>query len=117
MLLLGVKGGLVQDKITRMRTRTEKWRRYREKIEALDESRFPRTEPSPLPLSEEDRKAAVEASQAASLALPGGKNGRRPATPYGRYLRRERAILILEMLALLLAIVALLLMYFLWVKA
>lgn len=112
-----MKRAFVRDKIRPMRTRTEKWRRYRDKIEALDESRFPRTEPSPLPLSEEDRKAAIEASQAASLALPGGKKGRRSATPYGRYLRRGRTVLVLEALALVLAIVGLILMYFLWVQA
>ncbi len=103
-------------KIQGMKTRMEKWRRYREKIESLPDDAFPESEPIAVPLSDEDKHTVGQSSPAVSISYPSlGKKGRNRATPYSQYRKRERIVFILEIVAFVVVFILLLLLYFFWV--
>lgn len=97
-----------------MKTRMERWARYRKKIQRTPEHKF-RSHPHFERTSKEEERSLLEkgsASSAVSLSsLP-----KKRLTPYGVYLARKRNALIGKFVLLGIAIIGLVLLWFLWVK-
>lgn len=96
-----------------MKTRTEKWAKYRAKILRTPDYKF-KNKPHFSPTSKEEAALLMDKASASSAvnvsALP-----RKKPTPYGVYLSKKRNALILKLVLLGLAIIGLVLLWFFWV--
>jgi hypothetical protein len=102
-----------------MRTRMEKWARYRAKIVAMPGQKFPKSKRLGRPMGDSDlsyvdslpkSKNAIRPEAAA--ALPSNEN----ATPYAVYKKRKREWLIVKLALLALAVIGFTLLWFYWVQ-
>jgi hypothetical protein len=100
-----------------MRTRTEKYRRYREKIARLKENRFPKRAKSEQSTTHADEAIISQSAQSKGaivykdLAVKKNK-----ATPYFLYSRKKRNWLIIKSVSFLFAVAGFVCLYFFWVK-
>lgn len=97
-----------------MRTREQKWKRYRERIERLPDSKFPVSEDAGIrPLNPADLSDLGTVSTVAkALDKKAGKAG---GTPYVVYLKRRRIVLFMKVAVLAMAITAFVIAWFLLV--
>jgi hypothetical protein len=101
-----------------MKTRTEKYRRYRAQIQATPESAFPKrgvTDRSQTPLDHEIISHSAQSDGAiAYSSLPLKK---KKPTPYAVYAKKKRVWLIVKSVSFVLVLISMTLVYFFWVKA
>lgn len=97
-----------------MKSRMQKWAKYRRKIKETPEEKF-KFRPHLAPTSKEEAELLLDkgsASSAVSLSsLP-----KKRITPYGVYLSRNRTILIVKIVFLAITMIGFLLLWFLWVN-
>jgi hypothetical protein len=100
-----------------MRTRVEKYHRYRAKIAAMPENKFPKRAISEQATTHADQEIISHSSKSSGAidyqALPVKKN---KATPYALYSRKKRIWLIIKSVGFVIAIIVFVLLYFFWVK-
>lgn len=97
-----------------MKSRMEKYRRYRAQIAATPFEKFPQREGPFRKMTHADMEDAYNALRPED-AYRMEKERKRP-TPYIEYLKREKTLLILKFVLLGLAIVGMLLLYIFFVK-
>jgi hypothetical protein len=100
-----------------MKTRIEKYRRYRAQIAATPENAFPKrgvTERSQTPLDQDIISHSAQSDGAIAYAsLPLKK---KKPTPYAVYAKKRRVWLIVKSVSFVLVALAMTLVYFFWVK-
>jgi hypothetical protein len=100
-----------------MRTRMEKYRHYRAKIESLPESKFPPHEHAEIQTNEKDSAAISQAaSSKGAIAYPNLPLKSKAATPYLEYSKKERALLLIKFATLAVVVAGFVCLYFFWVK-
>ncbi len=97
-----------------MKTRMEKWAKYREKIKNTPESKF-KKKPFFVSSSEEEAAAILEKGNVSSAVTMNSLPKKR-LTPYGVYLSHKRNVFIMKLILLCLAIVGMILLWLLWVR-
>ena len=101
-----------------MKTRTEKYRRYRAQIQATPENAFPKrgvTDRSQTPLDQDIISHSAQSDGAiAYSSLPLKK---KKPTLYAAYAQKKRVWLIVKSVSFVVVVVSLTLVYFFWVKA
>ncbi len=99
-----------------MKTRKEKWQRYREKILATPADKFPPvSEVSLRPQTHADKEEIQNSVVSSSLVIERSTKQKR-VTPYAQWVKRQRLLLGFKLFLLLLAVVLLILLYLFWVR-
>ncbi|MDO5330377.1 MAG: hypothetical protein Q4F15_02955 [Bacillota bacterium] len=107
-----------------MQTRKERYAKYREEIAHTPDELFPDSPRKIDRLSPEDEELLRQADSAGSsigygeiIAQAKKRNaGDNSLTPYERYLKRRRTVFLIKLIAFFLTVVALILLYTLWVR-
>ena len=98
-----------------MKTRTEKWARYRADIRKTPENKFPRRKEIIEDTSANDEIVIAKSTSAkGTISTSGTKKTR--GTSYSVYTKRKRAQLIIKLAVTVVVIVAFVLAWFLWVR-
>lgn len=96
-------------------TRTEKWRKYREKIKNLPDSKFPpHNSKNERSASPEDQESVMNATSASSLSI-GSKKPTKNVV-YGAYLQKRRTKRIIKYSVAVILLVLFVVAYFVFVK-
>ena len=99
-----------------MRNRQKKWARYRERIQRLPESRFPapKTNRTAATLNNDDTGRMSVSTNAISLATFGEKE--KKILPYFEHLKHEKIMLMIKVGLFVVALVTMILIFFLYVR-
>jgi hypothetical protein len=100
-----------------MRTRMEKYRHYRAKIESLPESKFPPHGHVELATNESDSAVISKtASSKEAIVYKDLPLKNKNATPYLEYSKRQRLMLLIKGVTLVAVVALFVCLYFFWVK-
>jgi hypothetical protein len=99
-----------------MKTRIEKYKRYRERIERTPENRFPAHHNAVRTQTHADKEAIAQSGKAtAAVAYKSVPLKKKRITPYSEYSKKERVWLMIKGVSLLMTIAAFVCLYFFWV--
>ncbi len=99
--------------VTLMKTRIEKWAKYRAKIANTPDYKF-KSKPHFSPTSKEEAALLLDKASASSAVNVSALPKKKP-TPFGVYLSKKRNALILKFVLLGATIIGLILLWFFWV--
>ncbi len=97
-----------------MKTRMEKWARYRSKIAATPADKF-KNKPHFTNASDEETALLLEKGRASSAVTAKGLPTKK-VTPWGVYLSKKRRALIFKFVLLVVAVAGMIALWFLWVR-
>jgi hypothetical protein len=101
-----------------MRTRIQKYKRYRERIARTPESKFPPRKTVARSQTHADMETLAQTAKVtAAVAYPSVPLKKKPATPYGEYAKKRRLWLFVKSVSLVLVVIGFVCLYFFWVKA
>lgn len=99
-----------------MKTRIEKYQRYRERIERTPENKFPARRNVVRTQTHADKEAVAQSGKAAAAVdYKSVSLKKKRITPYSEYFKRKRVWLIIKSGSLLLTVAAFVCLYFFWV--
>jgi len=97
-----------------MKSRTEKWARYRASIRKTPESKFPKRKEIIEDTSASDEITIASSTNAlGTISTSGTKRGK--GTSYSVYTKRKRAELIFKLVVTVIVVIAFILAWHLWV--
>lgn len=98
-----------------MKSRTEKWARYRAEIKNTPEAKFPKRKEIIEDASAKDIELIASSTKAqGSISSSGAKKAK--GTSYSVYTKRKRAEIIIKAVVTVVAIIGFVLLWFLWVR-
>ncbi|MFA6619827.1 MAG: hypothetical protein WCS90_01675 [Bacilli bacterium] len=99
-----------------MKTRIEKYKRYRERIERTPENKFPVHRNAVRTQTHADKEVIAQSARPASaVAYKSVPLKRKRITPYSEYSKKQRLWLMIKGVSLLMTIAAFACLYFFWV--
>jgi hypothetical protein len=100
-----------------MKTRIEKYKRYRERIERTPENRFPVHRTAVRTQTHADQEVIAQSGKASvAVAYKSVPLKKKRITPYSEYSKKQRLWLMIKGVSLLMTIIAFVCLYFFWVK-